>query len=396
MKMKTPFQFVLLAICFGPLTNKLNADDAGVPLAAGAKLKLDGRQGTVTKLETLPLVESEYTKRFKFDTYANPKLKALRELYKLDEVVAPGKTEFDRQVLLLDWVNKQFKKFGAPTANPRGAAEILDDIAKGHTFFCAQYADTLCSVAASMGWVDRTLALRRPNNVGSGSTEHSSTEIWSNQYRKWVMFDPTFAMYVEKAGVPLSAYEVRQEWFYRDAKDIDFVVDKERKHYHKADMPVFRQRFAGFGDLSLDGGAVNPYAFIGYVPNTNLMDAGPDYGGMFIVKDKLCDGTNWHIRVNPKNPAVDPYFPIDQAALSLVQEGNYLSARLRTMTPNFKTYLVRTDDGQWKPSGDTIAWQVHLGANRLEAKTLNLFGVEGPVSAAQVQIESAAKSKPAE
>ena len=27
-----------------------------------------------------------------------------------------------------------------------------------------------------------------------------------------------------------------------------------------------------------------------FIPNTNLMDAGYDYGAMFIVKDALCDG----------------------------------------------------------------------------------------------------------
>ena len=161
-----------------------------------------------------------------------------------------------------------------------------------------------------MGWVDRPLALRRPDQFGHGSTEHTSTEIWSNQYRKWVMLDPTFAMYVEKDGVPLSAFEIRQEWFYRGAKDITFVLDKDRKRYHKSDFPVFRGRYEGFGDLVLDEGAVNPYGFIGYVPNTNLMNAGPDYGNMFITQDKLCEGTKWHQRDRPRRPgATTPIFP---------------------------------------------------------------------------------------
>jgi hypothetical protein len=380
---------ILIAIVAGCgwLTTSLLADDGAAAIAAGSSFDLAGRKATVTKLDSLPLVDNDYTKRFKFDAFDNPKLKELREHYKLDEVVSPGKTEFDRQVLLLDWVNHQFKKFGAPTANPRGAAEILHDIHEGHTFFCAQYADVLVSTAASLGWVDRCLALRRPDKIGSGSTEHSSTEIWSNQYRKWIMLDPTFSMYVEKDGVPLSAFEVRQEWFFHDAKNITFVLDKDRQRYHKADMPILRGRFAGFGDLSLDGGAVNPYAFIGYVPNTNLMDAGPDYGKMFIFKDKLCEGTQWHIRDNPKNLAADAYFPIGQAAITLAPMGDYLQAELKTLTPNFKTFLVRTDGGEWKPSAATFAWRTHPEKNRLEAKTVNLFGVEGPVSTAEVEIK---------
>ena len=131
-------------------------------------------------------------------------------------------------------------------------------------------------------------ALRRPDNRWHGATEHTSTEIWSNQYRKWVLFDPTFAMYVEKDGVPLGAYEFRQEWFYRDGKDVDaFVQDKDRKRYRKSDMPVLRGSYPGFGDLTFDPGATDVYAFIGYVPNTDVMNSGFDYGRMFITKDRI-------------------------------------------------------------------------------------------------------------
>ena len=221
-------------------------------LRQGDSVSLGDKHWTLSKLESLAYVESDYTRRFKFDSFDNPKLKALRQQYHLDEVVAPGRDEFSRQVLLLDWVNHRFKKFGTPSCNAKGAMEILKAIDDGNTFFCAQYGDVLVSAAASMGWVDRELALRRPNNVWHGSTEHTSTEIWSNQYGKWVLFDPTFAMYVEKDGVPLNAYEFREEWFTRDARDVTFVMDKDRKRVHKSDMPVFRARFAGFGDLTFD------------------------------------------------------------------------------------------------------------------------------------------------
>jgi hypothetical protein len=226
--------------------------------------------------------------------------------------------------------------------------------------------------------------------MGTGSTEHSSTEIWSNQYRKWVMLDPTFAMYAEKDGIPLNAYELRQEWFYGDGKALTFVVGKERKRYHKSDMPIFRARFAGFGDLNFDPSGLNVYAFIGYVPNTNLMDAGPDYGKMFITRDKLCEGTKWHERVAPPDPANDPYFPIGQAMLDIhARTDGKLLVNLRSMTPNFKMFMSRVDDGDWSAVGDTpsfVDWTPHAGKNRLQVKTVNQFGVEGPISTAEAQI----------
>ena len=136
------------------------------------------------------------------------------------------------------------------------------------------------------------------------------------------------------------------------------------------------------------------YAFIGYIPNTNLMDGGPDYGRMFITQDRLCEGTKWHKRVVPADPASDPYFPIGQATLLLVPDGAGLRVALKTLTPNFKTYLARMDGGEWKPVGDAFTWTPTRGANRLEVKTVNQFGVEGPVSTAEVEIAAAAKAAP--
>jgi hypothetical protein len=187
-------------------------------------------------------------------------------------------------------------------------------------------------------------------------------------------------MYLEKDGLPLSAFEIRQEWFYRAGRDLVFVVGKERKKYRKSDLPIFLGRFAGFGDLTVPADELDKYGFIGYIPNTDLMDAGLDYGKMFITKDQLCEGTRWHIRTVPLNPAVDPYFPINQAALRLVSEADKIRVALRTMTPNFKEYQVRRNGGAWSLSGESLSWQIHPGTNRLEVKTMNGFGVDGPIS----------------
>src|SRR6185503_1084145 len=253
---------------------------------------------------------------------------------------------------------------------------------------CAQYAELFVSAAASLGWVDRPLALRRHQgaNKSGGSTEHSVTEIWSNQHRKGVMLDPTSNMYVEKDAVPLNAFEIRQEWFYRDGKDLAFVVGNEGRRYRKTDLPIKLEHFDGFGDLTVDPDEPDKYGFIGYIPNTNLMDAGYDYAKMFITKDSLCDGTKWHIRTLPASPAVDPYFPIGQAALSLRAENGGIRVLLKTLTPNFKRYEIRVDGGEWKATGEDFLWPVHMGSNRLEARTVNLFGVMGPNSMAEIGV----------
>src|SRR5207248_3126181 len=72
------------------------AASARQSLKEGDDVWLDGRRCRIVKLDTLPYVQSDYTRRFKFDSYDNPKLKELRQRYRLDEVIAPGKEEFDR------------------------------------------------------------------------------------------------------------------------------------------------------------------------------------------------------------------------------------------------------------------------------------------------------------
>jgi heavy metal-binding protein/transglutaminase superfamily protein len=364
--------------------------DVAAPKASKA-MTVGGRKVTVVERDVTPVVRNQYTKRFAFDAYDNPKLRTLREQEQLEKVVAEGKDEFDRQVILMDWVHRRFKKFGKPTANPAGALEIFKAVDEGHTFFCSHYGRSLVSCAASLGWTNRSMGVRVGKSPhGSGAPEHTTTEIWSNQYGKWVLFDPTYAMYVEKDGVPLSGWEVRQEWFYGDPMTLDFVIGKERKKYKKSDMPIFRSRHAGYGDLSLKPRSIDKLAFMFFIPNTNLMDAGLDYGTGFIVKDDAqCEGIKWHNRDNPKDPAAEVYFPLGCVDIRTepVAGGTLaLEVTLDTMTPNFAGYHFRLDGKKWA-AGEPGTWQLHKGANTLEVKTANKFGVEGSPSKIVLEVK---------
>lgn len=360
----------------------------GAEFKAGTSFELGTRKITVRKFETMPVVSNDYTRRFKFDTFDNPKLQELKKRYRLDQVIAPGRDEFEKQVLLLDWTHRQFKKFGRPSTNCTGALEILGGIEQGHTFFCSQYIQVMVSAASSLGWVNRPLALRRHQGVNKvgGSTEHSVTEMWSNQHRKWVMFDPTSNMVIETNGVPLNAWEIRHEWFYRGGTNLTFVVGKDQRRYRKANLPIVLGKFPDFGNLTVEPDELDKYGFIGYIPNTDLMDSGFDYAKMFITKDALCDGTQWHVRMLPQYPATDPYFPINQAHLTIDVKDPVLSVKLDTFTPNFDRYELRIDRSGWSETDPSFAWDLHPGRNRLEARTVNRFGVKGPVSTVELDV----------
>jgi hypothetical protein len=356
------------------------AKPAGAPAAgleakrAGDTFALGSRQVTVREMDVTPVVRNEYSKVFDFDCFANLRCQQLRRQEKLDDVVAKGASEFDKQVLLMDWTYKRFKLFGAPSAKPGNVLEILRAVDEGNSFNCGYYADVLQAALGSEGWVVRAIGLKGAKSDGNGS-EHSILEVWSSQYRKWIVLDPTLNIYFEKGGVPLNAYEIRQEWFYNKGKDLVIVIGAERERHTTADLPIVRATHKGFGNLGINGDSLGKFLYIAYQPTTR--DGKPDYANMFITKDQLCEGVQYHTRKNPADPAHEPYWPMCQAALALTPSGDSkLDVAADTVTPDFADYRWRVDGGDWR-QGPPGQWTLHEGSNSLEVVSVNKFGREG-------------------
>ena len=78
-------------------------------------------------------------------------------------------------------------------------------------------------------------------------------------------------------------------------------------------------------------------------------------------------GTNTYVSGRPTGPraqfeigeglttAFDPreaHYPLNQAALALVPDGESIKVTLGTMTPNFKEFQVSIDGGAWQAAGE--------------------------------------------
>ena len=69
------------------------------------------------------------------------------------------------------------------------------------------------------------------------------------------------------------------------------------------------------------------------------------------------------------------------------REAGTVEIQMGTFTPGFETFLVRTDEGGWKPAGRTFTWRLHPGRNRLRMRVRNIMGVEGTVSEIAVEYQ---------
>jgi len=236
----------------------------------------------------------------------------------------------------------------------------------------------------SMGYVSRQIGLKGAHGDGNGD-EHSVVEVWSNQYRKWIILDPTLDMYFLKGQTPLNSFELRQEWFYNKGQALTIVIGNNAERRRTADMPIKRETHAGFGTLELNANSLGKFLYVDYVPAT--VDGKPDYGQMFITKDKLCEGVPYHTRICPKDPATEPYWPMQQAALTLTPgDAATIEVKAETMTPDFDKFRHRVDAGAWT-DGAPGEWKLHKGRNTLEVQAVNKFGVEGAVSKVGLELK---------
>ena len=378
---------VMGSICSGAAQGPLGAAVAGETLTihqAGERLRLGPHTVTVKEYDVTHVIRNQFGEPFRFDCHGGEGLRLLREREHLEDVVAAGRTEFDKQVLLLDWTYKRFPLFGPPGARAHGALEILSAVDEGKAFNCSYFARVMREAASSMGWVVRSIGLKGAESDGNGS-EHAILEIWSNEYRKWIAFDPTLNIYFESDNIPLNAFEIRQLWFYNEGRDLTIVIGAARERYRVDELPIVRAYHRGFGNLAINRRSLGKFLYIAYSPTAVSGD--PDYAKMFITRDKLNEGVPYHDRPCPDDPARDPYWPMCQVdlAFSLVH-GLKLKVTVDTWTPDFAGHRWRIDGDPWQ-EGAPAEWVLHGGGNSLEVIPSNKFGVDGVPSRVALEVE---------
>ena len=222
-------------------------------------------------------------------------------------------------------------------------------------------------------------------NVGAGTREYSNMVNVDGVNNTWAeMGEPrqNFGMdAIQEFKVSTSTYKA--EYGLATGGVLNVVTKSGTNDLHASAFLFFR-------DKSL---TAKEY-FQTSRPDYRRYQDGGTIGGP-IVKDKLCEGTRWHTRKNPANPAVDPYFPINQAALSLAPEQEKVRVILRTMTPNLQRYQARIEGDAWTPTEAGFLWSIHPGLNLTRTENTNLGKLGLAVAIHQHQGGQAAHTKPA-
>ena len=303
----------------------------------------------------------------------HPRMRHLREKYRLEEIVAPGKTEMEKFALLRQWVRRQWEGWNENEYNycPQwDALEILElapqNLALG---MCTHYAAVFAQCAAALGYHTRPLIV----------DHHCLTEIWSDQYGKWILQDPGLlpghqvAFQYERAGVPINALEMHRSTAANNAENIDIIppppipIDQMRRMfvdlYLRFGIPLRNDHLYRSEPQELEQG-MNQYHWDGHLWWTDSLDPRyPEYS------------------LQTTRPE-DFYWSLNKTRIDLedTETTAALSVQLSGPIPNLARFEVSLDEDAWQESDPSFEWKLRPGRNALRAKAVNTMGIQGPIN----------------
>lgn len=335
---------------------------------------------TVARFDNQQIVHSSYN-----FTYQRPskRLEILRTLHKLDAVVAGKTTELDQLVALRDWTRHQWgngwSRGELDWCPPPDALILLDMAPRGKVpGFCGHYAHTFVQCAMTQGF----------NGRMTGAHNHAYSEIWSNQFGKWVLMDvgpatddkQALNYHYEFNGVPMNALELHRRWPTRDWAGVTVVPTNPKDRW----------------DPNKDEQAMKRYEMVLIPFRNNILDSALpgsiDEHGWLTDTEWLVWRTGPIQELHPRYPYTtnrvgDMYWTLNQVAIypTYGNTAGTLHLEFDTQTPNFARYEIRVNGGDWMPADAALDWSLRAGTNLLEARTVNAFGRPGIVSALEVR-----------
>ncbi len=345
-----------------------------VPNASGKSLSAD-----VSKNRKITRGYYNYA----YQQFGHERLDYLREYFRLDEVVGMCSSEFEKFEVLATWVRSQWRDgwLGVRTKGLKTPWDAWIALNMNGDFkasgMCTIYANTFVQCALAVGLNARGVVL----------DHHFVSEVWSNEFEKWICIDIGFnnqsirTFHMEHNGIPLSAVEVLQAVNDGKQAELDLVPPK-----------IWRKTWKG--DQAKEAAFMDPIqwkARVGIPTRNNFLESwlpgelqhgfnAYSYDGyLWWKKSSIPEYEEYTLHTSHYR---DLYWSLNQVELHLsrAETPGELRVQFDTVTPNLDKIMVRVDGGEWQPVGGDWVWPLRKGQNRIEARPMNKWGHEGITS----------------
>lgn len=426
-KVDTPAgRYVQLRLTFNAPKNE-NQPSVG-KITVDAEVAEQGKLPTNLNIKETQIEEIvNSTVDFKYERPDHPKIAAFKKAINLDAVVAHGKTDFDKLVLLMDWTGSchndrkehpyrmqgghyawDVDRITKVTEQSTGPDNIGKATIFGH---CMSYAETMTFAATALGYKSRHVAV-----VGFREASHEVVEAWVPSMKKWIYFDPSLSNYYmdKDTGEPLNMVEMHNvvlRAFVPDGKDVNWFIQRNSQETRDivkkvgGKTPIKSRlgpwRYGEPMDPDYDWGWYHGYLISGFLQITPRTDyhANPEanpkefenlpgYGGYpFWVDEKTPPRkrvNNWVTRKR------DFYWTVDQASVVLTADAKdkeTINVELGNSMPFFKNYIIVVNGKKTEQPGNSFAWKLQSGENTLSVKPIDEFGMKGAASTVTLAIK---------
>lgn len=348
---------------------------------------------------------------FVYQDMTHPKVRALSERAGIAALAAASRSELELIRRIANWANSHWGHLRPVPYASWDALEILDRAKRGDAFWCDYKAALFVQACSAAGLTARMVGLNRKDADG-----HTVAEVYSNEFRKWMLVDAWWNCYYERRGIPLSAIE-----FHRAAGDlagIDLVFGENGKKNEywdfktgkAAGLPHANRRVPVLEDPAR--GMIAWYHDLRIVlrndHTVNPQRAQNRYVDGFLVPPNFRGGEWWNPilhwvdeRTMPQLTALnsgdiaDFEWPLNEVKVDLVKtsaagEPLVIDAHFSTHTPDFATYALTIDGAAATPKGSAYRWKLKPGRNALVVASVNAVGRRGFPSEFVVEYDPAA------
>ena len=284
-------------------------------------------------------------------------------------------SQFELFLLLCDWTHRQWKH-SMPDPYPlSNAIDILKDIRSGLTGgFCGQYAYVLADVFKTLGYYN----VRYAELWNQKGQSHFVVEVWSDQFKKWIILDPDLNMYFRMidSGIPACALDIRKSFY--GGEPVEAIDIKSRKK--RTDTAKRAELFRNFA-LSLRSDLMR---------HREALTVQNRYDTFLFFRD---NNTNkpFEESLPYGNITSDPgdlYFDCNKVRVEHQISRNQIDFTFHTDSsmPNFKGFMIFTGNkGQWHPAGKSYSVRRNDKIDMLSVAPVNQNNQLGIVNIIQIQ-----------
>jgi len=335
--------------------------------------------------------------QFRYQPFDEPDLLLLRRKFNLDDIIFTANNEFEKMILLRNWCRSQFRRFDyQPFMNNFNALKILSNKTintnieawkPGQYRPCSLFPHLYAQVLLSMGYQARVVKIKHNQKRGVyDKGGHGMTEVWSNEFQKWVTMDADLNLYYEKDGIPLNMLEVHNERYEKSPSRIKIIRGIQTSgdlEHKKAIEPNEMIQYHSYIQVdSMRNDWMTNHYFRGHPAKIS---------SLFWIDKNLPIVFNFKQKTDDVN---DFYWTLNQTEILCKKEKlshSILKLAFKTFTPNFKHYEIIIDDSKKITSKAAFYnWELHPGNNKFTIKSINKFGVSGIPSFVEIMFDSEA------